>query len=243
MFSSAFRSDDAARDEFAAHLSMRGYRLTDEPRAIAMRIGRTRRAWVNNVVAVGLAGGFIEPLEATAINTIEMTLRHFIHHFPDRQVSPELARRFNRLVETLADNVLEFIVMHYVTSNRDEPFWTAARGDIAVPPGLAENLALWRHVLPGPADTPNKLLFDHWSYLYCFYGKGYWDGAAFPAEGSIRRQEWDQYADHLAATKAALLRELPDHRALVASMRDGTGAARTGTVPLPGIAAEPASGR
>lgn len=239
VFSSAFRSDDEARAEFTEHLTGLGYRIDGEPKAISMRVGRARRAWVGNCVAIGLSGGFIEPLEATAIYSIEMTIRHFIHNFPDRDVSPVLAGRFNRLVETLQDNILEFIVMHYALSNRDEPFWVAARSDIELPDALVENLALWKHVLPGPGDTAANTLFDYWSYIFCLDGKGFFDGVEFPTEGSLRLDDWDEYTRGLNGLKARLMADMPDHRALVAAIRDGGGATQLGTVPLPGAVTRP----
>ena len=182
VYSSAFRTDEEALDEFLAHLDGLDYQVDQEPRRLNMRIGRSRRSWVGNCVSVGLAGGFIEPLEATAIHTIVATLRHLIHHFPDRANSPPLAARFNRLVNDLHDNILEFIVMHYYTSNRSDPFWVAARSDIVLPEKLAENLELWKHVLPGPADTPTNLLFNYWSYLFCL-----WQGLLHRPKVSRRR--------------------------------------------------------
>ncbi len=238
VFSSAFRSDDEARDEFVADLERQGFSVPVEPRAIAMRIGRARRSWVANCVAVGLSGGFIEPLEATAIYTIEMTVRHLVHHFPDRAISPELAGRFNRVIRDLHANILDFIVMHYVTSNRTDPFWIAARSDVEVPETLAENLALWKHVLPGPADTPGNNLFDYWSYLFCLYGKGYFDDCAFPAEGSVARADWSEYTRQLDEAKYRLIEDLPGHHELVSAIRRPS-AGGGATVGLPGAAVRP----
>ena len=231
VFSSAHRSDSEAWDEFRQHLTGKGFRADDPPRAIAMRLGRRRRAWVKNCVAVGLAGGFIEPLEATAIFTIEMTVRHLVHHFPDRAISPAPRARFNRLVRDLTDNILEFITMHYATADRADPFWRAARSDINLPDGLAENLALWKHTLPGPADNPGNVLFDYWSYIFCLYAKGYFDDVEFPAEGSVARADWEAYVRDLDRGKAALIRHMPDHRDLVRRIRGEPSMAPAFTAP------------
>jgi tryptophan halogenase len=219
VFSSAFRTEEEARDEFIAHLESRDLEVSGEPRCIKMRIGRSERSWVKNCLAVGLAGGFIEPLESTAIYVIEMAIRTLIHHFPDRGVSPAIADHYNKVMVTLYDEILDFIVMHYLTANRRDPFWVAARSEIEVPDSLKERLEFWRHSLPGPGDTPGSRLFDHWNYLYVLYAKGFFDGLEFPLEGSIRRADWERFKEALSETKRLLVKNLPSHYELVTSIR------------------------
>lgn len=248
VFSSAFRSDEEAWMEFREHLTGRGFQPPAEPpRTIAMRVGRHQRSWVGNCVAVGLSGGFIEPLEATAIYSIEMTIRQLIEHFPNRAISPIVAARFNRRIDGLQVNVLEFITMHYALSNRPEPFWRAAREDIEIPGALAENLALWRETMPCAGHVDDTQLFSYWSYIFCLYGKGYFDGAQFPLEGSTRRIDWQDYVARLDESKQQLIDGLPDHRDLVAHIRGETiapatrtaGSFSAGTVALPGTVQRP----
>lgn len=219
VFSSKFRSDQQAIDEFLEHLGDLGKGA--EPRVIRMRVGRTQRAWVKNCVAIGLSGGFIEPLESTAIYMIEMAARWLACYFPDRAVSPQLARAFNRLTGNLTEEVRDFIVMHYYTSNRREPFWQAARSEITLSDRLRENLELWQHTLPGPTDTAGDKLFSFWNYLYVRYCKDYFRDVRFPLEGSLGEQDWRDFADKLSAFKAKLRAQLPGHYDLVTSIRDG----------------------
>ena len=96
------------------------------------RVGRSRRSWVKNCVAVGLSGGFIEPLESTAIYIIQSSLRWLVTYFPDSDFAPSLAGRFNSLLEQLYLEIRDFNILHYVTNNRtDDDFWHAARNDLA----------------------------------------------------------------------------------------------------------------
>lgn len=225
VFSSAFRSDDEALSEFIDHVRAVGdldaADPVPEPRVIRMRIGRTRRAWVKNCVAIGLAGGFVEPLESTAIYTVEMCARWLVGYLPDREVNPAFADRYNALVESLYDEVRDFIVSHYYTSNRPEPFWQAARSDIEVPERLRENLALWRRKLPDVTDAPASKLFNHWNYIYTLWPKGFFRDQHFPLEGSISRSHWDTFGRTLAGTRQQLLSALPNHYDLLTSIRDG----------------------
>jgi hypothetical protein len=230
VFSSRFRSDDAAMDEFMEYLGDHGKGA--EPRVIRMRVGRTRNAWVKNCAAIGLSGGFIEPLESTAIYMIEMAARWLSHYFPNREVSPALAEAFNGHMRNLTEEVRDFIVTHYYTSNRQDPFWIAARSEIELSDRLRARLELWRHTLPGSTDTAGDKLFSFWNYLYVLYCKGYFKEASFPLAGSVDQGDWQDYTRRLNDTKADLRRQLPNHYALLTSIRAQAGeAAAPGFVP------------
>jgi tryptophan 6-halogenase len=220
VFSSAFRTDEEARDEFVAHLEGKGFKVDEEPRAIQMHVGRRERTWVKNCVSIGLAGGFVEPLEATAIHTISATLRLFAANFPDRSISQPLADRFNRSVGELYDNIVDFIVMHYLTSNREEPFWLAARNEIDVPESLQENMALWQHILPSDADISGVNLFGPPSFLSVLYAKGRFDDVTFPLEGSIDKTDWQEYVERMKKLKANYAQHLPRHYDFLTDLRN-----------------------
>ncbi len=111
VFSSAHRTDDEARDEFLAHLGPMG--KDAEPRIIPMRVGRNRNAWVKNCISIGLSGGFIEPLESTAIHMIDTGIRWLINYFPDSDYPDPLRKRYNKLVDQLYNEVRDFICLHY----------------------------------------------------------------------------------------------------------------------------------
>lgn len=223
VFSSAFRSDDEARTEFFQHLRAIGDLPPDAPdpetRTIHMKVGRVRRAWVKNCVAIGLAGGFVEPLESTAIYMIEMAARWLVSYLPDREMNPVFAGRYNKLIGTLYDEVYDFIISHYHTGNRPDPFWLAARNDIAVPDSLRENLELWRHILPNVTDTPQNKLFQHWNYIYTLWPKGFFRNAHFPLEGSVSRQDWQAFGQQNMARRQELLAALPNHYELLTEIR------------------------
>jgi tryptophan halogenase len=251
VFSSAFRSDDEATEEFLRHLGPAAQGAT--PRALAMRVGRSRRTWVANCVAVGLSSGFIEPLESTAIYLIDRSLAYLAEYFPDRTFDPALMRRYNKVVGEAYAEIRDFIVLHYRANNRsDTAFWEAARNDIEVPDSLAENLELWRRVLPSSKDIEHEFLFSYLSYIQVLFGKRYFDGAHFAVEDLLRPDEWQSFSRAMDDLKAELLQELPDHYQLVSQIRaraEGRSGIRTTpmtvgtsarpTVPLPGQAVQP----
>ncbi len=223
VFCSEFRSDDEARREFFDHLRAIGDLPADAPDpetpVIHMKTGRTRRAWVKNCVAIGLSGAFVEPLEATAIFGIELAARWLAAHFPDRTFSPAVISQYNKLTEALFDEIRDFIISHYYTSNRPEPFWRAARADDVLTGSLQEKLELWNHVLPSSTDTTGSRLFNHWNYTYTLWAKGYFKGKHYPLEGAISKDRWTLFGREIAEEKRRLLALLPDHYELLSHIR------------------------
>ena len=218
VFSSQFRSDEEAIEEFLGHLGERAG--GKEPRVVPMRVGRTERCWVNNCLAVGLASGFVEPLESTAIYIIEMQIRWFLESFPDKSVHPLLAKRYNRWMDDLYEEIVNFIVMHYRTSNReDTEFWRTVRHDTPIPDKLAEDLETWRYSLPGPVDTQNNKLFNYWNYLYVLFGKRYYDDVEYALETFVPEQQWKLYSDRIDTLKRNIREKLPTHKQLLDQIR------------------------
>lgn len=219
VFSSKFRSDEEATEEFLAHLGLSAAEA--QPRVIPIGLGKLRRSWVKNCIAIGLSGGFIEPLESTAIYMIDMGIRWLYSYFPDRGFDPALSRRYNALVDSLYSEVRDFIVLHYHLNNRsDSPYWVTAREEMRVPDSLAENLAVWRHTLPNRADLATTHLFDAMNYSIGLFGKRFYGPEVdFPKAQGIQREDWQSYLMRLGQAKQALLAHLPDHYELIRSIR------------------------
>ncbi len=222
VFSSAHRTDDEARDEFMAHLGPAADGL--EPRVIPMRVGRGRAAWIKNCISVGLSGGFIEPLESTAIHMIDMSIRHLMRLFPDSSWPEPLRKRYNLRMERLYAEVRDFICLHYALSNRtDSQYWIDAREALDVPDTLAENIELWRHTLPSYHDLPNATLFTHQTYKAVLMGKRVYEtgygvqdlAAAF----ALDEDSWWSFVANHRARCADFCATAPDHRQLLRDIR------------------------
>jgi tryptophan halogenase len=224
VYSSAFKSDDEARAEFFQHIRATGDLPADAPdpdtRVIHMRVGHSRRAWVKNCVAIGLSGGFIEPLEATGIFLIDVAARWFVGHFPDKDCIPALADRYNELMNVLYAEVRDFVQLHYATTNRDEPYWVAARNDVKQSDSLTSNLEVWRRRMPEAVDTRTNVLFTFWNYIYVLEQKDFFKGITFPLEGSISRELWTQYLGAMQKEKLGLVHALPRHYDLLVAIRN-----------------------
>ena len=189
-----------------------------------MRIGRNREAWVKNCVAIGLSGGFIEPLESTAIHMIDMSVRHLMTLFPDRSYAEPLRKRYNLRLERLYEEVRDFICLHYALSNRtDSQYWIDAREELSVPDTLAANLELWHHALPSYHDLPNATLFSHQTYNAVLLGKRVYETGygrqEFAAALPLNEDKWWEFVGGYRENCASLAERAPDHRTLLRDIR------------------------
>ena len=216
VYSSRHASDDVAAATLDAYL--RGVGFTDMPavRLLSFTSGHRAKFWDRNCLAVGLSAGFLEPLEASAIVMIELSLNALLDNFPvTRDVMPIHAARFNALFRYRWDRVVEFLKLHYVLSRRDEPYWRDHRDPASVPPRLSDLLSLWRHQPPSTADFPAiDEIFPAASYQYVLYGMGFAPpGAQAVKSGApVALAPVDQRARALAAS-------LPTNRSYLDALR------------------------
>jgi len=172
VYSSQFISDEAAELELRGYVGEQAEGIN--ARFLKMRIGRNRKFWVKNCVAIGLAGGFIEPLESTGIALISQGLGLLAAHFPARDFAEGLADSYNGAMLRLYDHIREFIVLHYCTTQReDTDYWRMNKRNPHVPPRLQALLEQWRHRSPDTFDNLSGFdFFHHTSFQYILAGMG-----------------------------------------------------------------------
>lgn len=178
VYSSQFASDDEAAATLQSYLSSTMPRAEVDRlsfRRLAFRSGHRERFWERNCLAIGLSAGFVEPLEASAIVLVELSLGALIENFPASTSSMELhARRFNELFRYRWDRIVEFLKLHYILSERQEPYWRAHREAESVPERLVELLRIWRDQPPSSYDLLHMdEVFSAASYQYVLYGMGF----------------------------------------------------------------------
>ncbi len=207
VYSSAFISPDEAEAELRSHLGSAADGLSTNH--IKMRIGRNRNSWVKNCVAIGLASGFVEPLESTGIFFIQHGIEALMADFPDKSFDEELIKSYNKAVADCIDGVRDFLVLHYHGSTRkDLPFWQATKHEIAIPDSLTDRLRLWRSRLPNNRNiNQNYHGFESYSYSVMLLGLGYRPQQSLPALDHITdRKAMDTFraiqerADYLCRT-------------------------------------------
>ena len=141
VYASAFTGDDAAAQALEA--AVEGEAIA-QPRVLRFRAGRRERSWVGNCVAIGLASGFLEPLESTSLYLVQAAITALIELFPERRVSPIDRDEFNRLIDLEYDRIRDFLILHYhATTRRDSAFWDYVR-TMPIPDSLAEKIELFR---------------------------------------------------------------------------------------------------
>jgi hypothetical protein len=142
VFSSAFKSADAAETELRAHL---GLLESDTPaRHLKMNVGQVRRSWVKNCLAVGLAQGFIEPLEATALHIVQATVEGFIETFEAGNFTDSGAAVFNTEIAARYEGIRDYIVAHYRMNGRaDTDYWRANAANQHLSESLKGILTNW----------------------------------------------------------------------------------------------------
>lgn len=214
VYCSRYASEEQALREFATYLQADPERL--EPRLLRMRVGHRKRFWQGNCIAVGLASGFLEPLESTGIFLVQRALALLLTYFPDSRYAPDLARRYNERMRETYEESRDFILAHYVLSRRDDtPFWRDYRA-AALPETLRSTLEMYRDT--GIVEPVQHAVFPEASWYAILAGqrclpRTHHSGADLSDFGKVRaimRAIREQNAQYCAA--------LPAHEAYIAAL-------------------------
>ena len=204
VYCSAHISDDEAIAVLLASLD--GEPLA-EPNRLRFTAGHRARAWEKNVVALGLAGGFLEPLESTSIHLVQSGIARLMTLFPTREFKPSEIERYNAMTVQEYVDIRDFLVLHYCATERDDSeYWNYCR-NIEPPEGLAEKLAMFRS--SGRVFREHNELFTETSWEAVLVGQGIKAGGYHPAADLLPDAETLQRLASIRGTIANTVEQMP----------------------------------
>jgi tryptophan halogenase len=204
-------------DDEAARLLLGGIEgeALGDPRPIRFRPGKRRRAWIRNCVALGLAGGFLEPLESTSLHMVQSALLRLIALFPDRGFAQAEIDEYNRQTDFDYARIRDFVILHYKASQRDDSaFWRYCR-DMAVPDSLAARMTLFAE--RGRIFRENDELFAQESWIQVLIGQGIVPAAPDPLTDLKAPAEIERYLRNVEAVIAQCVSVMPTHAEHIAT--------------------------
>ena len=210
VYSSAHISDDDAERELLANLE--GPPL-DQPRRLSFVTGRRSLAWNANVVSLGLASGFIEPLESTSIHFIQAGIARLISLFPDKRFNPVERDEYNRQMQTLFEDVRDFIVLHYKATRGTTDFWKRCQA-LEIPSTLQTKIDLFR--AKGRVFREGFELFATTSWVAVFLGQHIVPEDYEPAVDALDEDKIAQALEQMRIGYLETAQAMPTHAEFVA---------------------------
>jgi tryptophan halogenase len=167
VFSSRFLSKESATETLLEKIT--GKPLTN-PKPFSFQAGRRKKVWNKNCYALGLASGFLEPLESTSISLIQTGITHLLTFFPDMSFDPAMINEVNRRHQHEMERIRDFIILHYKLTGRDDTeFWRYCQA-MEIPPSLQHKIDLFKscgHLLQHEPEA-----FEKASWLSIYHGFG-----------------------------------------------------------------------
>lgn len=221
VFSSKYESDENATSTLKSYIAKSTSKEQAEQlnyRVLKFSPGYRRKFWIKNCVAVGMSAGFLEPLEASALAMVELSISMISEQFAqNRTHMSQLATRFNTRFTTRWQRVIEFLKLHYVLSERDDtPYWQDISNLNTAPERLQNLLKLWQFQPPSRFDfIENEEVFPSSSYQYVLYGMGFNTQTVLAQNTFNDPRAGDHYYQQNREKIAQCLNGLPSNRALL----------------------------
>ena len=211
VYSSRYLGDDEATTTLLANLDGRPLA---EPRLLRFTTGRRRRMWNRNCVALGLASGFLEPLESTSIYLVQSGIARLIQMFPDRHMSPVLQQRFNAEAAFEIERIRDFLILHYhATQRRDSEFWRYC-GTMSIPEPLEQVIRLFRD--SGRFYRNAEEMFALTSWVQVMIGQHIVPSAYHPLVDQVPDAELAKLGESVRSVVASCVAVMPSHEQFIA---------------------------
>jgi tryptophan 7-halogenase len=211
VYCSDYLDKDAALDRLLDNIE--GDTLT-QPNFLRFVAGARRKQWLRNCIAVGLSGGFMEPLESTSIHLIQRAVLRLIRMLPLREISGRDIAEFNDQQQTDMLQIRDFLILHYkATDRRDTPFWVRC-ADMDIPDSLEQKIELFRET--GRVFRRNEELFAENSWVQVMLGQGIMPKSYHPITTKLSDAEVTKLLSRIRDNVAQTVEGLPEHHAYVA---------------------------
>ncbi len=186
--------------------------ITD-PRPIRFTTGQRKVYWHKNCVAIGLASGFIEPLESTSIHFIQNGIMWLLLMFPEMGIDEATVREYNKKLRTEAEHIRDFIVLHYRLNQRaGAPLWDSLR-EMPIPDSLAQRMALFERT--GRVFKPQEDVFSENSWVQVMMGQGLMPDGYHNIAEAMSEQQLTTFLTEIKRNVHASLNTMPLHQEFV----------------------------
>lgn len=210
VYASRFMSDEEAKDILLKNIE--GKPLV-EPRVLRFHTGMRRKHWNKNCVAIGLASGFIEPLESTAIHLVQSSISRLMSLFPDKRFNQTNIDTYNAQASEEMIKIRDFIILHYkVTERDDSPFWRFCQ-NMDIPDYLAKKIALFKE--SGRVFRENDELFNQSSWISVMIGQGIMPESYHPMADMLEQSEVDRRLAHVQQVIEQSVDRMPTHEEFI----------------------------
>ena len=209
VYCDAFWDDETARSILMDNLESEA---GSDPRPLRFRTGRRRSLWHSNCVAIGLSGGFLEPLESTSIDLIQSGILNLVDLFPTDRIQEADRREYNRLMDLEFARIRDFLVLHYVANQREGEFWRAMR-EMKLPDSLEAKIADFRSraMLPDYSEG----LFQAPSWISVFLGQNIVPEGWDPRAGDLSGEDLGARLAKVRERVVQHAKAMPEHLAWI----------------------------
>lgn len=213
VYCQSFMDDERARDIFLENIAGE---VLAEPRLIRFTAGKRRLCWEKNVLAVGLSGGFLEPLESTSIHSIQSAIAKFLGLMPDKYCDPHLATRFNKMINYEMELIRDFLTLHYhATYEKTDPLWEYCR-HMKLPDSLIDREEIF--LRSGRVICESHDLFQETNWLAVMMGQGLNPEGYHPLADALDPEIIEQFLARVRKLVVDATAHFPEHSQALKSL-------------------------
>lgn len=210
VYCSDYMSDDEAFK--ILHDGMDGPPI-GEPNFLRFKTGIRKQTWNKNVISLGLAAGFMEPLESTSIHMVQTAIARLLTNFPDKSFNQPTIDYYNERTRLEYEQVRDFLVLHYYVTKRDDsPFWNYCR-TMDIPKSLKDRIAIYNE--NGRVYRHDNEVFGEASWFAVMHGQGLTPQRHHPLANMMSDAQLDQRMSEIRQTWTKCLESMPEHQAFI----------------------------